>query len=45
MSSDTFLITEGKGKYVKITKAEFIKKYPNRAKYIQDIIDNGELLW
>ena len=45
MSSDTFLVQDAIGGYVEITKKEFMEQYPNRANHIQDIIDNGELLW
>ena len=45
MSSDTFLIGDAKGGYAELTKKEFIKMYPNRAKHFQDLMDNGELLW
>ena len=45
ISSNTFLVQDAVGGYVKVTKKEFIKQYPNRAKYIQDIMDKGKLLW
>ena len=45
MSSNTFLISDAKGGYTELSKKEFMKMYPNRAKHFQDIMDNGELLW
>ena len=47
MSSDTYLVQDalkGKG-YIEITKEEFKKLNPNRAKYFEDLMENGELLW
>lgn len=47
MSSDTYLVQDalkGRG-YVKISKKEFKKLNPNRAKYFEDLMKNGELLW
>jgi hypothetical protein len=45
MSSNTYLIISEKGKYVKMTKSEFIKRYPNRAAHFEDLMKNGKLLW
>lgn len=47
MSSGTYLVQDalkGRG-YVRISKEEFKKLNPNRAKYFEDLMENGELLW
>ena len=47
MSSGTYLVQDalkGRG-YVKISKKEFKKLNPNRAKYFEELIENGKLLW
>ena len=45
MSSNTFLIQDAIGGYVKISKKDFMKQYPNRAKHFKDLMENGKLLW
>jgi hypothetical protein len=44
-TSDTYVLYKRGNDYIKLTKKEFKKKYPNRYAVIEDLVENGKLLW